>query len=144
VRAIADGRPVRLAWQNAIGGRTFEVGDGASRCFVKWSPATSPIDLTDEAVRLSWARAFTPVPKLLAQGADDAGSWLVTAPVPGRSAVDARWMAEPATSVRTIGAGLRAIPGDSVWHGLLRSRLPRSKPVRCLAPTGHDRRRLVS
>lgn len=62
VRAIAADRQLRLAWENEVGGRTFEVGTGADRCFVKWSPTTSGIDLADEAARLSCAAAFTPVP----------------------------------------------------------------------------------
>lgn len=33
----------------------------------------------------------------------------MTAPLPGDSAVSARWLAEPATAVRAIGAGLRAL-----------------------------------
>ena len=42
------------------------------------------------------------------QGADADGSWLVTAPVPGRSAVDPRWIARPAAAATAIGRGLRA------------------------------------
>ena len=79
VRAVAAGRPVRLVWVNELGGRTFEVGADPDRCFVKWTPVASGIDLGQEAARLSWAVAFTPVPRLLGQGADDAGSWIVTA-----------------------------------------------------------------
>jgi aminoglycoside phosphotransferase len=109
VRAVAAGRPLRAVWQNELGGRTFEVGAGADRCFVKWSPAASGIDLREEAARLSWAVSFTPVPRLLGQGAGDGGSWIVTAALPGQFAVADRWIAEPATAVTAIGAGLRAM-----------------------------------
>lgn len=109
VAAIAAGRPVRPVWENQLGGLTFEVGVAADRCFVKWAPAGGGVDLAPEAVRLSWAVAFTPVPRLLDQGADDDGSWLVTAALPGQSAVADRWKAEPRTAVTAIGAGLRAL-----------------------------------
>jgi kanamycin kinase len=63
VAAMAAGRPVREAWENELGGRTFEVGAGARRCFVKWTPVSSEINLSDEAARLAWAVSFTPVPR---------------------------------------------------------------------------------
>ena len=109
VQAVAAGRPARAVWENELGGLTFEVGAGADRCFVKWSPAASGIDLAEEAARLSWAVSFTPVPRLLGQGADDGGSWIVTAALPGLFAVADRWRAEPAAAVTAIGAGLRAM-----------------------------------
>jgi kanamycin kinase len=50
------------------------------------------------------------------QGSDEDGTWLVTEALPGRSAVDARWKAEPERAVAAIGAGLRtfheALPVD--------------------------------
>jgi aminoglycoside phosphotransferase len=109
VQAVAAGRPTCAVWENELGGLTFEVGAGADRCFVKWSPAASGIDLAAEAARLPWAVSFTPVPRLLGQGADGGGSWIVTAAVPGLFAVADRWKAEPATAVTAIGAGLRAM-----------------------------------
>ena len=36
--AVAAGRPARQVWRNMLGGRTFEVGANADRCFVKWTP----------------------------------------------------------------------------------------------------------
>jgi len=109
VAAVAAGRPVREVWENMLGGRTFEVGRGAGRCFVKWTPASSGISLSDEAARLAWAVPFTPVPRVLAQGADDTGSWIVMSPLPGENAVTERWQAEPATAVTALGEGLRAM-----------------------------------
>jgi aminoglycoside phosphotransferase len=109
VLAAAAGRTVRAVWENELGGITFEVGAGTDRCFVKWAPAASGIDLSAEAARLSWAVAFTPVPQLLSQGADDTGSWIVTAALPGQFAVADRWRADPATAVTAIGEGLRAM-----------------------------------
>ncbi len=57
VLMAARGRRVRPVWENEPGGVTFEVGAGPERCFVKWTPMTSGIDLTDEVTRLSWAVA---------------------------------------------------------------------------------------
>lgn len=107
--AIAAGTPVRLVWTNEVGGRTFEVDDGAGRYFLKWAPAGSGVDLGREVARLRWAARYTPVPPVLAQGADAAGSWLATAALPGQNAVAARWRADPARAVTAIGAGLRAL-----------------------------------
>src|ERR1700691_173379 len=71
VARLAAGRPVRQVWENELGGRTFEVGAGAGRCFVKWTPAGG-IDLTEEAARLEWAGPYITVPRVIGQGADDA------------------------------------------------------------------------
>ena len=108
VRELAAGRQVRLAWENEDA-LTFEVGAGPERCFVKWAPAGSPLDLAGEAARMTWASAYTPVPRVLGLDADRDGSWLVTAAVPGRNAVSRRWLADPRTAVIAIGAGLRAM-----------------------------------
>jgi aminoglycoside phosphotransferase len=109
VASAAAGRPVRLVWRNEADGLTFEAGQDADRRFIKWSPAASRIDLTTEAERLSWAAPFHPVPRVLDRGTDATGSWLVTAALPGDRASSPRWAAEPATAVRAIGAGLRAL-----------------------------------
>ena len=110
VAAVAAGRPARQVWENAVGGRTFEVGPGGpDRCFVKWTPVASEIDLAAEASRMAWAVSFTPVPRVIGQGADEAGSWIVTSALPGQSAVMPRWQSDPATAVAAIGEGLRAM-----------------------------------
>jgi len=108
VLSIAAGRQPRLVWHNEDA-LTYELGDGSERSFVKWSPVASSLDLAQEAERMAWAGAFHPVPLVLEFGADDEGGWLVTAALPGRSAVDPRWTAEPRTAVRAIGEGLRAM-----------------------------------
>ena len=108
VRKLATGRQVRLAWENEDA-LTFEVGNGPDRCFVKWAPAGSPLDLAAEAARMTWAIAYTPVPRVLGLGTDGEGSWLVTAALPGHNAVSRRWLADPRTAVTAIGEGLRAM-----------------------------------
>jgi kanamycin kinase len=96
-------------WENELGGRTYEVGTGARRRFVKWLPHTSGIDLTREVVRLHRAAAYTSVPRMLDQGADETAAWIVTTGLRGESAVIDRWKADPATAVAQIGLGLRAL-----------------------------------
>ncbi|MDA3625617.1 aminoglycoside 3'-phosphotransferase [Saccharopolyspora sp. WRP15-2] len=109
VTELAAGRPTRAVWENELGGLTFQVGLGDQRQFVKWTPAGSGIDLAAEVARLRWAAKFTVVPRVLDQGADEAGAWIVTHGLPGRTAVDDRWKRDPGTAVRAIGAGLRAL-----------------------------------
>jgi aminoglycoside phosphotransferase len=109
VTAVAAGRSMRAVWRNELGGLTFEVGEGSAREFVKWTPVGSGIDLSAEVVRLRWAAAFTVVPKVLDEGSDETGSWLVTEGLPGRMAVDDYWKRDPGAAVRAIGAGLRAM-----------------------------------
>jgi aminoglycoside phosphotransferase len=111
VSELAAGRPARLVWTNELGGLTFEIGAGSGRQFLKWTPVGSGIDLAAEVARLRWAGAFTAVPRVLreGEGGDDSGTWIVTAGLPGRSAVDERWKRDPGTAVRAIGAGLRAL-----------------------------------
>jgi kanamycin kinase len=108
VRKLAIARQVSLAWENEDA-LTFEVGNGADRRFVKWAPAGSPLDLAAEGVRIAWAVAYIPVPRVLDLGSDGQGSWLVTSALPGHNAVSPRWLADPRTAVIAIGEGLRAM-----------------------------------
>lgn len=109
VSRMAYGVPVRPVWRNELGGLTVEFGTGPHRRFVKWAPAASGLDLSAEVDRLRWAAPFTPVPRVLEYGADADGAWLVTAALPGESAVTARWKARPVTAATAIGRGLRAL-----------------------------------
>jgi kanamycin kinase len=109
VRAVAAGRPVRLVWRNELGGLTCAIGTVSDAIFVKWVPTGCGIDLDQEAVRLAWAAPLTPVPRVVDQGSDAAGSWLVTAALRGDNAVSNRWKADPVTAVAAIGSGLRAL-----------------------------------
>lgn len=107
--AVAAGELVRLAWTNEVGGRTFEVGENSQRRFVKWTPADSGVDLESEVLRLRWAAEFTPVPRVLEQGRNATGSWIVTAALPGENAVTDRWLSDPARAVAAVGTGLKAL-----------------------------------
>lgn len=116
VAAVAGGSAVRAVWRNELGGVTFEVGTGADRRFVKWTPVSSGIDLAREAVRLRWAAPHTPVADVLGEGDDAEGSWMVLAALAGESAISGRWKRDPARAVFAIGKGLRefhdALPVD--------------------------------
>lgn len=114
VARLAGHGPLRAVWRNELGGLAFAIGEPPER-FVKWLPAgvaPAVADLAAEAVRLRWAGAYTPVPEVLELGRDDDGSWLVTRAIRGTSAVDPRWLAEPAPAVRAIAHGLRALHDD--------------------------------
>lgn len=109
IATLAGAAAVRPAWRNELGGLTFEITGPSGRRFAKWAPAGSGLDLAGEAVRLRWAAAFTPVPRVLDVGGDETGDWLLTAGLPGDSAVSPRWRADPRTAAAAIGHGLRAL-----------------------------------
>lgn len=106
---MAEGHAVRPVWRNALGGVTYEVDSPGGRRFVKWAPAGSGFDLRAEMARLRWAVDFTPVPRVLRDGADPGGEWMMTAALPGSNAVADRWLADPRAAATAIGAGLRAL-----------------------------------
>lgn len=109
VQRLAGADLIRPVWDNEVGGRTFQLGGGTDRRFIKWTPPSSGIDLSREAARLSWAVEFAVVPTVLDSGDDDSGSWLLTAGLAGESAVSPRWRAEAATAVAILGSGLRLL-----------------------------------
>ena len=111
VVALADGDEILPVWRNELGGLTFRLtAPSGARRFVKWvATATPELDLAAESERLAWAAEFVAVPRVLDAGADDDGSWLVTAGLPGLSAVDPRWIDDPRTAVRAVGEGLRQL-----------------------------------
>lgn len=122
VRELAGDARITAVWNNELGGRTFRIdplgnpvpGAGSEPRFVKWAPRTDRataegVELAGEAARTRWAAQYTPVPYVLEAGADDGAEWLVTLAIDARSAVDPRWLAEPETAARAIGAGLRAL-----------------------------------
>ena len=121
---LAGDRPLALAWRNELGGLTFAMGDE----FVKWNPRRTGVDLRLERMRLEWVAGRHPAPRVLSYGEDHEAQWLVTAAVPGGSAVGDHWRARSAEAIRAIATGLRAIhavpiddfPADwtaQVWVG---------------------------
>ena len=128
---LAAGDALRGVWANHLGGLTYAVGEPPVRS-VKWQPAGAAA-LAGEAERMRWARRWTPVPEVLEVGADAEAGWLTTAALPGTSAVDARWVADPAPAVRAIGTGLRRLHDSLPVHRCpydwsTASRLARLKP----------------
>jgi kanamycin kinase len=103
VTDVAAGRPVTPVWVNELGGVTFAI-DGGSE-YVKVTPSRWAHQLEAEACRLGWAAAYLAVPRVLGAG----HGWLHTEGLSGSSAVDPRWLRDPRTAARAIGAGLALI-----------------------------------
>ncbi|MFG1626794.1 phosphotransferase [Kribbella sp. NPDC049227] len=108
IRRLGGDQSVIPVWRNGLGGLTFQVGAGPSRRFAKWAPARSGVDLPAEVERLQWACEFASVPVVLDHGTDADGAWMLTAALPGDSAISDHWKANPETAVRAAGVGLRA------------------------------------
>lgn len=106
VRALAGEAALTPVWLNGIGGLTFRSDDGR---FIKWGPLDPEANMRDEAERMRWASRWITAPRVIEQGQDATHEWLVTAALPGRSAVDPRWLAEPRTAVRAVGRALRTM-----------------------------------
>jgi kanamycin kinase len=108
VGALAGDASVQCVWQNQLGGLTFEIAD--PHRFVKWAPPGARLSLRDEAERLRWASAYTPVPEVVDVGtAPDGSTWLLTRALAGTTAIADCWKAAARTAVRAIGEGLRAM-----------------------------------
>jgi kanamycin kinase len=106
VRGLAGGTRIVPVWRNDYGGVTFRTDDGR---YIKHGPRNAESSFAGEAERLDWAVTRVAVPRVLEVGGDDTHEWLVTTALPGLSAVDPRWDADPATAVRAVGEGLRAL-----------------------------------
>jgi len=106
VRELARGADLTPVWLNHYSGLTFRTDDSR---YIKWGPRNDEFTLRDEAERMRWAGQWIRVPDVLDHGEDETHEWLITAAIDGRSAVDPRWVAEPATAVRAVGEGLRAM-----------------------------------
>jgi kanamycin kinase len=105
VLELAAGRPAELVWRNDLGGLTFRVGG----VHVKWNPPRTGVDLARERVRLEWLAGRHPAPRVVGWGEDADAQWLVTASVPGESAVGDAWRARRPEAITAIATGLRAI-----------------------------------
>lgn len=111
VSRLAGSDTIEAVWVNAEGGTTFRLGGGTPRDrFVKYAPAgTANTGFEAEAERLEWAGRHAMVPRVLELGGNGAESWMVTAAMPGESAVSPRWLARPEQAATALGAGLRAL-----------------------------------
>ena len=106
VRDLAGHAELTPVWHNHYDGLTFRTDDGR---YIKWGPRNAEFTLRDEAERMRWADQWIRVPHVLEHGEDETHEWLITAAIEGRSAVDPKWVAEPAIAVRAVGEGLRAM-----------------------------------
>ena len=109
VRLLAHGADLVCVWDNDYGGLTFRATGAGDPFFIKWGPRNLEFTLRDEAERMTWASRWITVPTVLDQGQDETHEWLVTAAIDGLSAVDPRWVAEPAVAVRAVGEALRVM-----------------------------------
>lgn len=110
VLELAAGRPAELVWRNELGGLTFGIGDA----FVKWNPPGTGVDLDRERVRLEWLVGRHPAPRVVDHGRDDDAQWLMTAALPGESAVGDAWRARRPEAIRAIATGLRVLHAIAV------------------------------
>ena len=136
VAEFAAGRSAELVWRNELGGLTFRIDDQ----FVKWNPRRTGADLERERVRLTWIAGRHPAPRVIDWGSDAEHQWMVTAAIPGDSAVGDTWRARRPEAIRAIATGLRAIhaipiedfPADwasEVWVGREPTSLGRRPPL---------------
>jgi kanamycin kinase len=136
VREVAAGRRATLVWRNDLGGLTFRIAD----TYLKWNPPQTGVDLERERRRLDWISLRHPAPRVLEFGWDGDAQWMLTAAVPGESAVGDTWRARRSEAIRAIAAGLRALhalPVDDfpaewaseVWVGRTPSALGPRPPV---------------
>lgn len=112
VRAVAGTADIEAVWQNAIGGVTYRLGPVDKLRFAKWSPGNPPYqeaDLLIEAQRMEWAGQFINVPTALSCEQYPEGQLLVTAALPGHSAVSELGKSAPERSALAIGQGLREL-----------------------------------
>ena len=111
VSRIAGGQGIEAVWVNQAGGTTYRIGAGtATDSYLKYAPrGTADTDFAAEALRLGWALGHVRVPRVIDVGSDESGSWLLTAALPGQSAVSAAWIKRPELAARALGAGLRTL-----------------------------------
>lgn len=112
VATRARGDRLVPVWRNELGGLTFRAEPTAREAearYIKWGPRNDETSMAGEAERLAWAVRYASVPRVIEHGSNATHEWLVTAALPGQSAVAPRWIAEPAIAVAAVGRGLRAL-----------------------------------
>ena len=61
VTTAAAGRLLTLTWVNETGGLTYAAEGGGDRCFIKWAPAGSGVDLSAAGPATStWVTSASP------------------------------------------------------------------------------------
>lgn len=114
VAELAGGAGVTPVWRNEDGGLTYRFGNGER--FLKVQRPTVDWDPDAERARLDWVGEFVAAPQVLGHGVRGELHWLLTAGLPGTSAVDATWRTRPELAIPALGRGLRrfheAVPMD--------------------------------
>ena len=105
-------------WLNEAGGLTFAITSGAveepaskepAEFYAKWNARESGESLADELERLNWLSGRHPAPKPVVYSADSQQEILITRALSGESAVAPSWVADPDTTLRALGRGLRRL-----------------------------------
>ena len=109
VRALAGNDTLKPVWRNQLDGVTFRASGPVSARFIKYGPRNAETTMAGEAQRLEWARHWVSVPQVLDVGANDTHEWLVPAALPGCSALDPHWIADPETAVTAVDVALRVL-----------------------------------
>jgi kanamycin kinase len=97
------------AWLQEAGGgvvHRMESAGGEVR-FLKLTTGPRALRLQPEAGRMRWARAYLPVPEVIAAGSESSVDWLLTAALPGRSGVAPELLADPLATIPAVARGLR-------------------------------------
>jgi kanamycin kinase len=103
------GWDARLAYHGGPQSAVWELTSGVERRFLKVAQLGWEYGLTRERVRMEWARSRLPVPHVLGYGEADGVEWLLTAALQGVPGTDSRLRQDPATLVRVLARGLRAL-----------------------------------
>jgi kanamycin kinase len=106
IMGVVAGRTTpELVWRNDLGGLTFRLGDR----YLKVNPSSTGADLDRERVRLGWIAQRHPAPRVIDHGVDGDSQWMLTAALPGESAVGDGWRARRPEAIQAIATGLRAM-----------------------------------
>jgi aminoglycoside phosphotransferase len=99
-----------VAWTHNPFATTWRLrAPGGETRYLKVAPLGGAYSLAAERDRTVWAADYLPVARVLDYDQDDAHEWLLTAAVPGATAVDDALRADPARLVPLLAAGLRRV-----------------------------------
>lgn len=105
-----DGWDAEVAWSLTPERTVWRLRspDGDIR-YLKTVRRGTDLPLAAERDRLAWAAARLPVPRVLGYGADREQEWLLTAALPGVTAIDDAWRADRPRLLPLLAAGLRRL-----------------------------------
>ena len=99
-----------LAWDYVPGSKTWrlERGDGRAR-YLKVGFRASVPRISDECVRMRWARLHLPAPEIIDCGTKGEIDWMLTAALPGMDATAADLRLDPAGLVASLGTRIAPV-----------------------------------